>query len=57
MTKEKMLDNIIKKWGFENPLTIDFAFAMEAEEISEKALVELYKGIMEMQGLYIQTLF
>lgn len=56
MTKEKMLDNIIRKWGFENPLTIDFAFAMEAE-ISEKALVDLYKGIMEMQGLYIQTLF
>ena len=48
MTREKMLDNIIKKYGFENSITITFATLMEDAKISEKMIVDLYRGLMDL---------
>lgn len=48
MTKEKMLDNIIRKYGFEHPLTIHFANLMEDENFTEKMIADLYRGLMDL---------
>lgn len=48
MTREKMLDNIIRKYGFEHPLTIDFATVMEDELFTDKMITDLYNGLMDL---------
>ena len=48
MTREKMLDNIIRKYGFEHSATITFAILMEDAKISEKMITDLYRGLMDL---------
>lgn len=48
MTREKMLDNIIKKYGFENSITITFAILMEDEKFTDKMITDLYRGFMDL---------
>lgn len=48
MTREEMLDNIIKKWGFEHTFTIDFATVMEDKHFTDKMIIDLYKGLMDL---------
>lgn len=52
-TIEQMQDNVIKKYGFENPLTIHFCSCVESFEqtmkekkTKDKAIKELYQLIM-----------
>jgi len=48
MTREKMLDNIIRKYGFEHTFTIDFATVMEDELFTDKMITDLYNGLMDL---------
>lgn len=48
MTREEMLDNIIRKYGFEHSATITFATLMEDAKFSEKMIVDLYRGLMDL---------
>ena len=48
MTKEEMLNNIIKKWGLEHDATRTFASLMNNKKLSEHAIEELYKGLMDL---------
>ena len=48
MTREEMLDNIIRKYGFEHSATITFATLMEDANFSEKMIVDLYRGLMDL---------
>lgn len=48
MTREKMLDNIIRKYGFEHNATITFATLMEDAKFSEKMIKDLYRGLMDL---------
>lgn len=48
MTREKMLDNIIRKYGFEHDATITFATLMEDAKFSEKMIIDLYRGLMDL---------
>ena len=52
MTREKMLDNIIRKQGFEHSATITFATLMEDAKISEKMIIDLYRGLMDLQKIH-----
>ena len=47
-TRDEMLTNIIRKWGFEHKFTIDFAVAMEDDHFTDKMLTDLYKGLMDL---------
>ena len=49
-TKDEMLTNIIRKWGFEHEFTIDFAVAMEDSHFTDKMLTDLYRGLMDLQS-------
>lgn len=49
-TRDEMLTNIIRKWGFEHNFTIDFAVAMEDDHFTNKMLTDLYRGLMDLQG-------
>lgn len=48
MTREKMLDNIIRKWGFEHTFTINFATVIEDKNFTDKMVADLYKGLMDL---------
>ena len=48
MTREKMLDNIIRKYGFEHPFTVNFATLMEDENFTEKMIADLYRDLMDL---------
>ena len=48
MTREKMLDNIIRKWGFEHTFTINFAIIIEDKNFTDKMVADLYKGLMDL---------
>ena len=48
MTREKMLDNIIRKWGFEHTFTINFATIIEDKNFTDKMVADLYKGLMDL---------
>lgn len=48
MTREKMLDNIIRKWGFEHTFTIIFATIIEDKNFTYKMVADLYKGLMDL---------
>ena len=48
MTREKMLDNIIRKYGFEHAFTIDFATVMEDKNFTDKMIKDLYNGLMDL---------
>ena len=52
-TKDEMLTDIIRKWGFENAATITFAALMDDTKISERALYEAYRGFMSLQALFL----
>lgn len=39
MTREEMVDRIIRKYGFENNITICFAVLAESKDISEEFLL------------------
>ena len=39
MTREEMVDRIIRKYGFENQITICFATLAENKDISEEFLL------------------
>ncbi len=47
-TRDEMLTNIIRKWGFEHNFTIDFAVAMEDAHFTDKMLTDLYRGLMDL---------
>lgn len=51
-TRDEMLTDIIRKWGFENAATITFATLMDDTKISERALYEAYRGFMSLQALF-----
>ena len=44
MTREQMLDNLIRKYGFENKFVIAFAYAMEV--LTDRGLMEMYSAFM-----------
>lgn len=53
---EQLQDNVIKKYGFENPLTIHFCSCVESFEqvikdkgTKDKAIKELYQLIMKAE--------
>lgn len=48
MTKERMLDNIIKKWGFEHDFTITFAIAIDDTCFTTKMIDNLYRDLMDL---------
>lgn len=48
MTREEMLTNIIRKWGFEHSFTIDFANVMEDKLFTDGMIKDLYKGLMDL---------
>ena len=48
MTREKMLDNIIRKWGFEHNATITFAVVIEDEHFTDKMIADLYRDLMDL---------
>lgn len=52
-TRDEMLTDIIRKWGFENAATITFATLMDDTKISERALYEAYRGFMSLQALFL----
>ena len=52
-TRDEMLTDIIRKWGFENAATITFATLMDDNKISERALYEAYRGFMSLQALFL----
>ena len=52
-TRDEMLTDIIRKWGFENAATITFATLMDDPKISERALYEAYRGFMSLQALFL----
>jgi len=47
-TRDEMLADIIRKWGFEHNFTIDFAVAMEDAHFTDKMLTDLYRGLMDL---------
>ena len=47
-TRDEMLTDIIRKWGFEHAATITFATLMDDTKISERALYEAYRGFMSL---------
>lgn len=47
-TRDEMLTDIIRRWGFENTVTITFATLMDNPKISERALYEAYRGFMSL---------
>ena len=49
MTREKMLDNIIRKWGFEHSATITFATIMEDKNFTDKMVADVYRDLMDLQ--------
>lgn len=54
-TRDEMLTDIIRKWGFENAATITFATLMDDPKISERALYEAYRGFMSLQALFFMA--
>lgn len=53
---EQMQDNVIRKYGFENPLTIHFCSCVESfeqimkdKETKDKAIKELYQLVMNYE--------
>lgn len=54
-TRDEMLTDIIRKWGFENAATITFATLMDDTKISERALYEAYRGFMSLQALFFMA--
>ena len=48
MTKERMLDNIIRKWGFEHSATITFATIMEDKNFTDKMVADVYRDLMDL---------
>ena len=52
-TRDEMLTDIIRKWGFENAATITFATLMDDPKISERTLYEAYRGFMSLQALFL----
>lgn len=47
MNKNEMLNELIRKWGFEHCFVVAFATLMEDKLISDSALTELYRGLMD----------
>lgn len=43
-----MLDNIIRRYGFEHVFTIDFATVMEDKNFTDKMITDLYNGLMNL---------
>lgn len=48
MTREEMLDRIIRKYGFEHDATLTFAYLMEDDKLNDHAIEELYRGLMDL---------
>ena len=48
MTREEMLDNIIRKYGFEHSATIHFAMLVDDENVSDKIGLDLYRGLIDL---------
>lgn len=48
--KEQMLDNLIRKFGFEHSAVIDFATIMYDKNFNEKMVADVYRGLIEAWG-------
>ena len=44
--REKMIEQIARKWGLENSATITFAILTEQENVKQEWLAELYEILM-----------
>mgnify|MGYP006896802671 CR=1 FL=1 len=45
--KEQMLDNLIRKFGFEHSAVIDFATIMYDKNFNERMVADVYRGLIE----------
>lgn len=48
MTKERMLNDIIRKWGFEHDFTIAFTIAIDDKHFTIKMVNDLYRDLMDL---------
>lgn len=48
MTRNEMLDNIIRKYGFKHTATTTFIILMEDVHFTDKMLIDLYWGLMDL---------
>ena len=48
--KEQMLDNLIRKFGFEHSAVIDFATIMYDKNFNERMVADVYRGLIEAWG-------
>lgn len=48
MTKEQIIDKMIKTFGFEHIYTITIASLAERGDVSEKTLAETAEGLIQM---------
>ena len=46
--REQMLDNLIKKFGFEHSAVIDFAEIMYDKNFNDTMINDLYRGLIEI---------